>query len=133
MLYIHLIVRHIDYQTHANEGRLTMYKDFFPPLEGGITPPATAVVVMQHDERVRPEAVIAACHRHGALSRQSEGLCFWIVFEDNPRRARPFTEEGLRSSVDEEGYISASCDPENTSDRGEELPSYANNVNRSAG
>ena len=82
-----------------------MYKDFFPPIEGGVTPPTPVVAVVTRNERVRPEAVIRVCHGYGATSYQSEGLCFWVVFEDEPRRAWSFTETGLRSSVDDDGYI----------------------------
>src|SRR3989344_4231480 len=66
-----------------------MYKDFFPPLPIGIVSPTPVVAVITRNERVRPEAVIAVCHKYGATSQQSEGLCFWVVFEDEPRRAWP--------------------------------------------
>jgi len=82
-----------------------MYKDFFPPIEGGITPPTPVVAVITRNERVRPEAVMAVCHRYGATSEQSEGLCFWLVYEDEPRHAWSCTEIGLRLSVDKDGYI----------------------------
>jgi hypothetical protein len=85
-----------------------MYKDFFPPLEGGLTPPTPVVAVITRNERVRPEAVIRVCHSFGATSHQSEGLCFWVVFEDEPKRAWPMTEACVRSSVDKDGYIK--CD-----------------------
>lgn len=102
-----------------------MYKDFFPPIEGGIKPPTPVVAVITRNERVRPEAVIAVCHNYGATSKQSEGLCFWVVYEDEPRRAWSFTEKGLRSSVDKDGYIKCnSYDPSDKRDRGEEVPDY---------
>ena len=102
-----------------------MYKDFFPPLEGGITAPTPVVAVITRNERVRPEAVIAVCHKYGATSQQSEGLCFWVVFEDEPRRAWPMTEACVRNSVDKDGYIKCeSYDPTDKRDRGEEVPDY---------
>lgn len=102
-----------------------MYKDFFPPLPTGIRPPTPVVAVITRNERVRPEAVISVCHRYGATSQQSEGLCFWVVYEDNPKRAVPFTREGLRASVDEHGYIKCeSYDPTDKRDRGKEVEDY---------
>lgn len=102
-----------------------MYKDFFPPLEGGMTAPTPVVAVITRNERVRPEAVISVCHKYGATSQQSEGLCFWIVFEDEPRRAWPMTEVCLRNSVDKHGYIKcASYDPADKHDRGKEIENY---------
>ena len=76
-----------------------MYKDFFPPLPMGVVSPTPVVAVITRNERVRPEAVISVCHRYGATGQQSEGLCFWVVFEDEPRRAWPMTEACVRSSV----------------------------------
>lgn len=102
-----------------------MYKDFFPPLERGLTAPTPVVAVVTRNERVRPEAVISVCRRYGATSQQSEGLCFWVVFEDEPRRAWPMTEACVRSSVDKDGYIKCeSYDPSDKRDRGEEVPDY---------
>ena len=102
-----------------------MYKDFFPPLEKGIIAPTPVVAVITRNERVRPEAVIFVCHRYGATSQQSEGLCFWVVFEDEPRRAWPFTKRGLDRSVDEDGYIKCeSYDPSDKRDRGKEVEDY---------
>lgn len=85
-----------------------MYRDYFPPLERGFTPPCKFVAVVTTNERVRPEAILAVCERYGATSIQSEGKCFWIVYEDEPKRAWPFTEKALRCSVDSDGYIK--CD-----------------------
>jgi hypothetical protein len=82
-----------------------MYKDYFPPLEGGVEAPTPFVAVVTVNERVRPEAIMAVCEQYGATSQQSEGKCFWLVFEDEPRRPWPFTEKGLRASVDPDGYI----------------------------
>jgi hypothetical protein len=102
-----------------------MYKDFFPPLEGGMTAPTPVVAVITINERVRPEAVISVCHRYGATSQQSEGECFWIVFEDEPRRAWPMTEACLRSSVDADGYIKCKThDPDAGRGPVEEVPNY---------
>jgi hypothetical protein len=82
-----------------------MYEDYFPPLESGLTPPTLVVTVIMRNERVLPEAVIAFCHRYGATSEQSEGLCFWIVYEDKPKRAWPMTQASLKGSADKDGYI----------------------------
>ena len=111
-----------------------MYKDFFPPLENGITAPTPVVAVITTNERVRPEAVISVCHKYGATSQQSEGVCFWVVYEDEPRRAWSFTEKGLRSSVDKEGYIKCdSYEPNEKRPRDEEVPSYLLGVGVSTG
>ena len=102
-----------------------MYKDFFPPLEGGITAPTPVVAVITRNERVRPEAVIAVCHKYGATSQQSEGLCFWVVFEDEPRRAWPMTEACVRNSADKDGYIKCvSYAPNDKRERIVEVPEY---------
>lgn len=102
-----------------------MYKDFFPPLEGGLTAPTPVVAVVTINERVRPEAVISVCRRYGATSQQSEGECFWVVFEDEPKRAWPMTEACLRSSVDSEGYIKCKTyDADAGRDPIEEVPGY---------
>lgn len=102
-----------------------MYKDFFPPLPIGIVPPTLVVAVITRNERVRPEAVISVCRRYGATSEQSEGECFWVVFEDDPRRPVPMTEACVRSSVDQDGYIKCeSYDPTDKRDRGEVVPDY---------
>ena len=102
-----------------------MYKDFFPPLPIGIVSPTPVVAVITRNERVRPEAVIAVCHKYGATSQQSEGLCFWVVFEDEPHRAWPMTEACVRNSADKDGNIKCeSYDPTDKRDRGEEVPDY---------
>lgn len=83
-------------------GEVAMYKDFFPDANG----PVEHVAVVTRNERVRPEAVIACCKSFGAVSEQSEGTCFWIVFEDEPGRAWPFTQEGLRTeAAGNNGYV----------------------------
>ncbi len=102
-----------------------MYKDFFSPLTGGVVSPTPVVAVLTRNERVRPEAVMAVCHRYGATSQQTEGLCFWIVFEDDPRQAWPMTEGCIRSSVDGDGYIK--CEGYKQDDEREpveEVPDY---------
>ena len=102
-----------------------MYKDFFPPLEGGLMAPTPVVAVITTNERVRPNAVISVCRKYGATSQQSEGECFWIVFEDEPRRAWPMTEACLRSSVDADGYIKCQGYKEDPNrEPVEEVPSY---------
>lgn len=102
-----------------------MYKDYFPPLEGYVDAPCSFVAVITRNERVRPEAVVAVCERYGAASQQTEGKCYWIVYEDEPRRAWPFTQEALRASVDAEGYIK--CDsyaPDPSRRKPVEVPDY---------
>jgi hypothetical protein len=102
-----------------------MYKDFFPPLERGLVAPTPVVAVITRNERVRPEAVIAVCRRYGATSQQSEGECFWVVFEDEPRRAWPMTEACVRSSVGKDGYIKCeSYAPHEKREHVEKVPNY---------
>jgi hypothetical protein len=98
-----------------------MYKDYFTPLEGGVKPPCTFIAVITKNERVRPNAVLTTCERYGATSEQSEGKCYWILFEDEPRRPWSFTEEALRLSTDEDGYIKCdSYDPKRKETRSKE-------------
>lgn len=109
-----------------------MYKDFFPPIEGGVRPPTPVVGVITTRERVRPEAVMATCRRYGAVSNH-DGETFWVVFEDEPKRAWDFGERGLRSSVDTDGYIKcdsykAGAERTHPDDGSEEIPSFLASV-----
>lgn len=73
-----------------------MHADYFPPLDPAMTPPTKTVCVISTTDEVTPEEVIEACQRFGASSQQSEGLVFWVVFEDEPKTAQAFTERALR-------------------------------------
>lgn len=78
-----------------------MYKDFFP----GRDAPCRFIAVITQNERLRPQAILAVCERYEAVSEQTEGKCYWVLFADEPRRPWPFTESALLASVNKQGYI----------------------------
>jgi hypothetical protein len=79
-----------------------MYPDNPPKKPANI--PVKKVIVLQGPPETADE-VMAGAREHGAVQSTDDGDIFWIVYEDRPNTAWPCTEEQLRKSYENQGWL----------------------------